>query len=364
MKLETIFGAYGQRLQVLIDSSMARFAPNVYQDFFDWSPAQMSLEYTSVVGEARIEAAASVVNRDAKTPLRSRPTIDKLTGTIPAIREMFTMKESNYREFLMLQQMQVADSTKMKQLLSFLFDDVKKAAESAHSRLDIFCLEGLSTGQITLSTTNNPDGVVLTTALDLQMPSANKTNASVLWSNAAGAKPLDDINTVVDAFAAKGVTIAEILMSKVLFNQFRATAQMANTLAAFFFIKPASMNNPTAVTTLTNINEYMVAQELPIIKIIDKPVGIEKDGVIGTYQPFLSTVAVFKPAGKIGTIKNAMAIESMKPVENVSYGVYNNALISKWSSNEPWQEHTKVEMNAMTSFDNIKYCHILTCTGF
>src|SRR5690606_16606977 len=105
--------------------------------------------------------------------------LEKLTGEIPAIKEMFKMAESDYRDFLTMQALNVDDATKRAQLLDFLYGDVKKAGDSAHKRLDIMALEAISTGKISLDINNNPDGLVLANPVDLLMPATNKKKGAV-----------------------------------------------------------------------------------------------------------------------------------------------------------------------------------------
>ena len=360
-KIKSIFGAYADRLQVMIDNSQQKFAPTWYQQYFPFAPAQQSLTFTSAIGRARIEAAASVVDRDGGTPLRSRQGIEKLTGDIPAIKEMFKMKESDYRDWLTMQAIGVNDATKKTQLLDFMFGDVKKVGDSAHKRLDIFCLEAVSTGKVSLSIDNNADGLVLSNPVDLLMPSTNKIDSAVSWATSSTATPIADIEGVVLSAANRGISFEKILMPKSLFLKFKKTKEVVDTMTAFFYgPKPGTGFNPVAVSTLANVNEFLTANQLPIIELIDMPVGIEKNGVISTIRPFNENNVSFIPMGPLGEIKNAISIEEIKPVGDVAYATFNRALISKWSENEPFGEWTKVELNAFPAFTAIDSVYILT----
>lgn len=359
-KIKSIFGAYADQMQVMIDRSQDRFAPTWYQRYFGWAPPQTNLTFVSVIGRSRIEAAASVVNRDSATPQRSRAGLEKLTGEIPAIKEMFKMSESDYRDFMTLQQMNVVDDqTKKRQLLDFMFNDVKLVGDAAMKRLDIMVLEGVSKGQISLTVTNNPDGLVLTDPVDLFMPADNKKTASINWATSATAKPLEDIDAVVESAAAKGVGFSKMLMSRALWLKFKACTSVINALSGFYNIAKSSA---TVSATLDKVNEYLVANQLPVIELVDENIGIEKDGKISVLKPFDQENVSFIPAGNLGVIKNAIAIESMRPVQSVSYASFNRALISKWSENEPFGEWTKVELNAFPAFEAIDGIFILDTT--
>lgn len=356
-KIKSIFGPYADQLQVMIDRSQERFAPTWYQRYFGWAPPQASLTYVSVIGRSRIEAAASIVARDSATPQRSRAGLEKLTGEIPAIKEMIKMTESDYRDFMTLQQLNVVDDqTKKRQLLDFMFNDVKIVGDSAFKRLDIMVLQGVSTGKISVTVDNNPDGLVLTESIDLFMPDDNKRNASINWATSASAKPLDDIEAVVEAASAKGYSFEKMLMSRALWIKFKACTSVINALSGFYNI---SKSSATVSATLDKVNEYLQANQLPVIELVDENIGVEKDGKISTIKPFDQDNVSFIPKGNLGVIRNAIAIESMKPVSTVSYANLNRALISKWSENEPFGEWTKVELNAFPAFEAIDGMYIL-----
>ena len=356
-KIQSIFGAYAGRLQVVVNNNLDKFATPWFPQYFGWAPPQNTLTFTSAIGESRIEAAASIVNRDSKTPLRSRPNLEKLSGEIPAIKEMIKMKESDYRDFLTLQSLGLDDVTKRNQLLDFMFNDVKRVGESADKRLDFMVLEAISTGKITLNTNNNPDGLVQSTAVDLLMPSTNKKTSAIAWTNSNTATPLDDIEAVVNAADAKGVTFSKILMSRSLWMTFKKCKQVTDSLVAF-----NQLQKGAAIATVDRVNDYLESNGLPIIEVVNVQVGIEKNGIITAQNPFHATNASFIPAGQLGTIKNAVAIEQIQPVSKVSYAMFGRSLISKWSENEPFGEWTKVELNAFPSLDAIDQIFLLDTT--
>ena len=355
-QINSIFGAYATKLQVVIDNSLDQFAAPWFPKYFSWAPQQPSLTYVTAIGRSRIEAAASVIARGSLAPLRGRMPLEKYSGEIPAISEKFKLDEKDYRDFLTLQNMSVSDATKKQQLLDLMFGDVKKVGNAAMKRLDAMVLEAISTGQITLTTTNNPDGTVAPTAIDLFMPSGNKSNAAVNWATSATATPYDDIIAVVNAAYLVGVKFDKILISRNTFLNFVKTTQVKNLLSNFLGFKQTGLVLPS----LANANALLESNELPILEIVDVPIGIEKNGSITSIRPFSDTNAVFIPAGNLGQIVNAVAIEELRPVEKVAYAKYNNALISKWADNEPFQELTKVELNAFPSLDGINFIFLLS----
>lgn len=356
-KIQSIFGGYADQMQVIIDNSKDRFRPTWYGQFFNFAPPQTQLTYTSVIGKSRIEAAASVVDRNSRTPLRSRAAADKLSGEIPAIKEMIPLSEDDYRDFLALQNLNVSDIVKRNQVLDFIFNDIKTVGDAAHKRLDILCLQAVSTGKINITTANNPDGLVTSAAIDLFMPATNKINAAGTWNTSNTATPIADIKTVVINAMEKGRTFSKILMDYSTFVLFSKAKEVTDALASFYLVRG------NASATLDRVNEFLTASQLPVIEIVQQSIGIESDGVIGAVNPWETTNIAFVPAGNLGVIKNAVAIEDLKPVTGVSYAKFNNATISKWSENEPFAEYTKVELNAFPAFEAIDGVFLLSRTA-
>jgi hypothetical protein len=355
-RIKSIFGPYAENLQLIIDNALDQFAPTWYQRYFGWATPQTSLTFTSAIGRARIEAAASIVDRNSQMPLRSRAALEKLTGSIPAIKEAFKMTEEDYRDFLVLQALNVDDNTKKQALLDFIFNDVKTVGNAAHKRLDIMCLEAISKAEISLTINNNPDGLVLADPVDLLMSAENKKNAVVSWDNYDTSKPFDDIRNIVTGAKLRGITFSKMLMTWAMWMNLIQSKQVTTFLSNFLGLKQAGNVLPTQ----DNVNSFLTAQGWPTIELVDATIGIEKDGKITAVQPWEPNNVSFVPAGNLGTIKNAIAIEQMRPVAGVSYATFNRALISKWSENNPFGEWTGVELNAFPSVEAIDQIYILT----
>lgn len=356
-RIKSVFGGYADKLQAVVDASKDQFAPVWYPKFFPYSTPQMSLTYSSVLGRTRIEAAASIISRGSSSPLRTKAALEKISGEVPKISEKFAMSEQDYRDFMVLQQLNFDDATKKSQLLDLLFNDTKKAGDSAHKRLDYLCLEAVSTGQITITVDNNPDGFVSSAPLDLGMPSGNKVNAGVNWATSATATPIDDINAVVEAAAGEGKSFAKMLMSRAVWLKFAKCKQVVDSLVSY-----NQLQKGASVATLDKVNDYLEANMLPTIEVVNEQIGIEKDGVITAAKPFSQTNVAFIPVGPLGKIHHAVAVEQLKPVAGVSYADYNKALISKWQENDPFAEFTAVELNAFPGFEQVEQVYLLSTT--
>jgi len=364
-KEASVFGSVADQetTQIMIDTRLEKFNQPWYSKYFSFALPQISLTYTAVLGNSVITPAASFVTRDGETPLRSRETLQSLTGKIPPIKVMRDLDEEKYRNYMVLQDMKaIKDNEKKNQALKLIWDDLKYVTEAVDKRLDYTVAEAISTGTITITADNNPDGIVVGT-IELEMPAENKVNASVDWSNSVNSKPITDITNLVNGAYGKGKTFAKMLIDNTAFLQFMQSKEVKETVGTFFGLSAAARNSQTAPLTSDRINEYMVAAKLPIFEIVDVRVPIEKDGNVSILQPFKAANIAFVPDGNLGEIKNALAMEEMKPVEHVTYNKKGRTLISKWSANEPWGEWTKAELNAFPVVDTIKYIYLLSTTG-
>lgn len=352
----SIFGPYAEALQVLVDTRQDKFNKPWYVDFFPMGVPQMSLNFSAILGESVITAAASVVSRDSETPLRARETMSKLTGEIPAIKVMRKLNESHYRDYMSLQGFNnIDDKTKKNQALQLIWNDTKYVSDAVHKRLDLLVLQALSTGTIDINVDNNPDGIVVPD-IDLMMPAANKKQAAVSWATIATAKPLTDIINLVNDAALGGVSFGKVLMDATKFIQFMQSTEVKNVVGTFFGLSAAAKASQTAPLTMDRINEYMTAAKLPMIEVINSKITVEKNGVNTIVNPWEVKNISFVPEGNLGEIKNAFAVEEFAPVEKVNYAKNGRVLISKWKQNEPFGEWTKSELNAfpvITAINNV-----------
>lgn len=358
--VKSIFGAYAERLQTIVNTQLDQFAPTFFDRFFDWGPQQISLTFITVLGESRIEAAASIVDRDGLSPLRSRAALKKLNGEIPAMKEKFSMSESDYRTYLTMQAMNLNADAKKNQLLDLLFRDVKNAGNAPHKRLDYMVLEGISTGQITVTVDNNPDGAVFPIPIPIGIPVENKVNATIAWTNPATATPIADLMKIMDLATGKGQSLGVILMTRNRWSLLSKTAEVQSYLNAY-----NNVGKGNALVTLDAVNQFLGSMLLPGIELVDNfnSIGIEKDGKIVVMKPFVDTNVAVLPPGKIGVIHNATALESIQPVQAVSYATFNRTLISKFGQNEPFREFTKGELNAWPGFEAATGMYILSTTA-
>lgn len=355
-RITSIFGPYAKQLQALIDARADRFKTQFFPAYFDWGVPTMTLSYATAIGRSRIEAAASVVAHGAGAPLRSRAGLDLLEGKVAAIKVKRNMKEEDYRTYMTVQNLNIDDQQKKLTMLKLIWEDTMYCVDAVMDRLDIMCLQAISSGKITISKDTNPDGIN-PPVIDLLMPKNNRKSAKVKWTadNLQTMTPISEIEDVCDAAEDAGSSIAKILMPKALFRLVERSKETLDLLTAFNGINKGNLN----MVTLDMLNAYLDANKYPPIELIDARKAIEKDGKLTSYSPWTDGNVSFIPDGKLGIIHNAYDIEQLQPVNGIAYATYNNALISKWSVNDPWAEYTQGVISAFPGVEAIDSIYIL-----
>ena len=349
--VDSIFGdlAKPASLQALVDNTAIDLYPTaVWRQYLDVGLPQASLTYESVIGRSRVQAAASLVDPDAPAPKRGRPSLETLSGKIPTMKEQFEMNQADYRAIMAIKQNSRLSSEGVDgMIVKFLNDDVKSVSKSTDDRLDFMFLQALSSFQIDASVIGNPDGSVHGSIPMLADASQTRKVVKV-WSDTT-ADALKDIEDVVTYAAGLGRKFKEIQIDRATWTTMKNLAAVKSAISALY--NPGS--NKNYVVTLASVNEFLVENLLPTIRVVSYSYGIQKDGIVTPTNPFKAANIVFIPEGRLGVLHNATAIEEWSPVEGVSYAKYGNALISKFQENNPWKEYTGIELNAFPGLESI-----------
>jgi hypothetical protein len=167
-------------------------------------------------------------------------------------------------------------------------------------------------------------------------------------------KPLTDFETAEKTASDRGISLEKVLVPKVLFRLVCKCTEVTDALKGYMRIAAGSV-----MPTLDMINEYLTANKLPIIEVVDVNKSLESDGVVSTYTPWDQANITFIPTGKLGVIHNAIALEQIKPVTGVNYANFNGVLLSKWQQHSPFAEYTQGELSAFPGVEAIDSIFIM-----
>ena len=348
-RVKSVFGDYATGLQILVNENEDKFKEVFYPSYFNMGTPQPGLSFATAIGRSRIEAAASVVAHGSEAPLRGRAGLEKLSGEVSAIKVKRKMDEQEYRNWLVMQNMNVPDESRKQQIINLIWNDVRYVADAVRSRIDIMVKQALSQGKVTINATTNPDGIV-PGDVDLLISSDNKLgvtdlsqayNAHNQWKddddNIGTATPISDIAHVVETYEDKGIEFEKILMTP---TKWRAIAKI-DEVTELLGTRP----------TFDEVNNYLSDRGLPIIELVKGKHQLESGGTLSTYTAWQDKYVTFIPSGSLGLIHNAVAIEEITPVAGVDYAMSNRTLISKWSQTEPFGEFTRGEIAAFPGLE-------------
>lgn len=317
------------------------------------------LTYETLVGSKGNRVAADVVAYDTSAPLKTRRTVSKLSGEIPAIRMKKKMTEMDLNTYNILK---AQARPEQKALLDLVFGDIDDCVDGVNARLEWIIFQALSKGQITLSTITNAAGVVTEEAIDFGLLTANKEavvgDHTTKWTIALAAtsKPVTDIEFVMEQARDAGVALKYMLMNRSKWLAFRISDQVKD------FVIPFALYGGTKLKrspTIEVANEALKSEGYPLIMVIDTRISYEDAGhTITSVDPWLDSAGAdrfvtFLEDLKCGDMLYGPIAEETNPPKQVVQAKKGPILISKWSDVDPVAEYTKGELNAFPSWPTI-----------
>ncbi len=332
--------------------------PMYFPNFFGIK-AKSSLKWETLVGEKGAPVVADVISFDSSAPQKTREVVSKLSGDIPKTALKRGMNESDYNEYKQLERDAQGDAQQM-EVLNLAFKDEDFVYNGVRGRFEWWCMQLMSKAGFHLTAKNN-NGIVTAEFVGCGMPSTNKKVAGYDWANAANADGLQDIDDVVVAASAEGVTIKYVIMHTADFALLKKQKSTIEKIKAWV--------NQTSKIVITKkvINEYLSEQEIPVQIITVSPaVRIEdKNHKRKTINPWERKRICFLEDLNVGDIQHGpIAAEASESIKKKAIMVKKDfILISKFSTEEPFKEWTKAEANAFPVVNDPDAMFILKADG-
>lgn len=308
----------------------------------------VDLKWASLNGNGA-SVAADVVALDASVPLKKRASLKVIEGDVP---KLGMKKRKSERE---MQELQILEATnkggsRTSQILAKLFNDPLAVTRGVYERLEYMFLEGLSTGYATITESVN-EGVAVRIGYGIN----NVVGSYLPWS-AANAKPIDDINKIIDARNAKGRSTPYMFMDLAAFNNFKSKEDVRQLYAAAIGFNGTNAPTPN----LEQVNNALNGQSLPQIVIVNRSVNIEKNGIITAVKPWASNAVVFVESLDLGDITWSSLVEANNPVKDVLYATADDyILVSTFHSKDPFSETTSSQALVLPVINNVDGITIL-----
>lgn len=310
-----------------------------------------TLDGKTIIGEVGSRIAAFVTSYDSKAPEVSRKTIATQYFDIPKIAIARKKTEKEILEHQVTKALQGTNA-----VIEDYFNDVDFVYDAVQARMEWLALTALSCTKFTLSTTNNPLGIINETAVDFGMSSNNKKVVAVIWStaNAATMTPITDIKAVVDAASAAGVKLVKMLMNPVSYGYMIGSTQYQNAAKQFLAIE----NTVLGLQSTEIANKVMAALRLPQIVLIDTSVGVENAAGTVTYaNPWDTDHVLFIPFDQMGNMFSGPIAEEIEKPADVIQVKRGNTLVSVKREFNPVSVITKGESNSFPSWPTVDKCY-------
>lgn len=329
----------------------ARLWPALFPlDFSD------ELDWAALLAEGGGTIVADVVSYDSAAPEKSRKVIRKAGGEIAKVSVKRTMRERDFLQYKRLQRAVQSEDVKMK-ILNLVYDDVKFVIEGVSGRHESLALQIASTGQVSLNKKNN-NGIITETAVDMGIPTANKTWPEKTLKN-ADFDFFAEVRKVVKASRKTG-RVRFMWMDEDTFEAIMDTKIVRESYGLEYYrIKQAYEGE----IGLESFNAYLRKKRLPeIILVEDSNLLFEDDDhdrhELPAWEKGYITFTIGESFGR--TQHGPIAEEDAETVKKYALqSKKGHVLVTKWSTVDPLHELTKGEGHFWPVIDSPNTVYIL-----
>lgn len=326
--------------------------PLEYRDELTWETLQ---------GEAGVNIKADVIAYDSSAPEKGRETIGKASGKIAKTAVKRIMREEDLLMYNRLKKGASSDTEKQA-ILNMVFNDVDFVVNAVNATTEYLALQAASTGQISLDKTNN-NGLVTETAVDLGIPTANKTYVTALFSNKTTADYLAEVKKIDKAARKKGVKLLYQFMEP---DTLDAIVEQDKVRAAYGYFMTNTQVAFSGTLFVDDLNALLKKNRLPEIKIIDTFIRSEDAShKRTTIQPWTVGYITFTTDKVLGKMQHGpIAEEDAESVKKVAIQAKKgHILVTKFSTVDPVRETTKGEGHFFPVLKNAEDIFILNTTS-
>lgn len=302
---------------------------------------EMTVEYEASKSYSAMTAAyaaamiGTVIDKHSERPKRDMPDIGELTGSIIRMGDEWQIDNERLERYYYMEnrfRSKMKDLTEEQQMaqykaiVKYLFDPYEKAAIAPHRRILAQYWEGLSDGKITLTLTNNKDGLVWTAGFSTGIAVHKLPKDSVIWSasNVDTMDVLAGLHYLEEKADEAGKTILKFRISKATASLILRSKQLKQLIGLDLGkVKTAT----TPLLNLNLVNEYLRGISVAPIEVVNDR-GVYSDGT--AFSMFKNDRVVAQCTDKVAVLKVADPLETIDPIPEKVYSSYKDNLISQW----------------------------------
>lgn len=296
---------------------------------------------------------------DTQPALRDRIGLAAIQTTMPFFREQMKIGEKERQDLLQIQNLA---SPQAKALIAKIYDDEAALIAGGLVQAERMRLQLLYSGAIAISAPNETGRIVnYEYDFDDSSKTWGKNNAGFKfdWSNPATATPLEDIQKVVDAANAKGVTLTRAICSS------KALANGAASDSIRKYANPVGYANMKPFTKQDFVN--FILQETGVRLVAYDKFYADADGSEHRFWP--EGKIAFFPDGNLGKTHFGVTPEEADYANGSQPGV-DFQVVETGISVASWKDFHIVPVNIITnvsaivlpSFENMKSVYVAAVT--
>lgn len=294
---------------------------------------------------------ADVVSLDSKLPLKSRPSIRKVSGDIS---KLGTMRKLNEKEISQIQQL-IDAKTDTNLVVRELMKDIPAVMNGVYDRLEYMFLQGLSSGY---TSTVDEDNVGTSIRVDFGYFEENKKTSAKPWSDAE-ASPLSDIEDLIEKARLSGHVIKFVYMDTKTKRTFLRSSEVRAYVAGANGVYVDGSKVP--VPTLNAFNALGLGWE---IREISVNLRAERDGVSTVVSPWEDGKVILTTSDRVGSLVWSKVAEMTHQAQNVNYQVSDNyMLVSQWRAVNPLSEFTAAQAMVFPVITGVESIYQLDTLG-
>ena len=293
--------------------------------------------------------AADVVALDSELPLKSRDSLEKVSGTIPKIGMKMYLTEKQMKDIDSMMALGLPEQ----QILAKIFADTARLISGVQERLEDLFQSELSTG-VGIASENNGLGV----RVDMGYADDHKFGVAKVWSD-ANATPISDIQKVFDKALDDQNVITDMWVDDTWLRAFYSNKEAREQYA--FLQNFVGQNIPNLAFEQA---QAVVAAKWGVkLHRVARRIKTETNGVKKNHTAWANGVCAFTCDAKLGKLAWTTCAEVTRPVAGVTYQTADEfMLLSKYSTNDPLREFTSVQAMVVPVLDNVDRIYIQDTT--
>lgn len=346
-------GLEGSPYQVFVDEVLSDLQNGRKTDGFDWSPdIQMDFTYEQLEMELGIASIPTYVDVDSPGTYKTKEGVVVNRGSIPRAKHGFAINEKRLREEIIIAQRTGRYSYGLaEKMRDVLFESTSDLITGNYNGLTYQRDQMVSKGSFTLTTSNNPSGILGT--FEAKIPAANKTTLSgeSKWYTAAGVEgtasnPIKDLQDKVKQMKNKRVSSFHFEVDELTFDKTLEHSKVREAIALNLY--PTTQNDNLASLAAVLDRTVMKAKLEAIIgapiKVVNNIVRIE---VIGEVRSFAENVWALVPDGSLGDIKAVQPLYGADPAARFATYDGGRTVLKQWFDTKTNTQYIESELTAL-----------------